>query len=124
MSYFEEEYLFPATTDVIITDIIQVLFLVFTIERITLAVNDCILCNDTILGRIDLDDFEFHGPHTSTDGEQITLSDGSVRFEEIWFEVDIEEGPSETFDCICDWEDGHTFRVFDVGTWVNGNNVS
>jgi hypothetical protein len=100
------------------------LFFVLTIEWITLAVDNCILCNNPILRRINLDDFEFHGPHTTTNGEQITLSKRSIRFEEVWFKINIKERASETFDCVCYGKDGDTFCVLDVGTGMDGDNVS
>jgi hypothetical protein len=70
------------------------------------------------------------------------LSDRSVGFAEIWSKEDIEEGASKAFDCVGDGEDSNAFSlkvrlasrmraewevaadIFDVRTWVDGDNVA
>lgn len=43
------------------------------------GVNDGVLGNDTVLGRIGFHDLKLHGPHSTTDKERVTLADGSIR---------------------------------------------
>ena len=40
--------------------------------------NDSVLCDNTELRRIGLDDLEFNGPHTAANEESVTLSHWSV----------------------------------------------
>ena len=84
-------YLFSAAADIIVTDFTQALLLVFTVDWISFTVDDSILCNNAVLWRIHLDDLEFNRSHTTANREQVALSDRSVRFEEVWFKVNIEE---------------------------------
>src|SRR5579859_1053183 len=119
-----ETNLFPATTDIIVTDFTKVLLFVFTVDWISFAVDDCILSYDTVLGGVDFYDLELDSPHTSTYGEKITLSDRPVGFKEIWLEVDVKEGSRETFDSIGDGKNGYSLGILDIGTCVDSNDIS
>jgi hypothetical protein len=52
--------------------------------------NDCVLRNDTELGRIHLDDLELYLPHATAGCEGVTLSDGSVCFPKVGCEEHVE----------------------------------
>ena len=62
--------------------------------------NDCILSDDTVLGRIRLNDFEFHWPHAATHEESVTLSDRPVSLQEVRLDVNLEDVAAETFNGI------------------------
>lgn len=42
------------------------------------GMDDGILGNDTVLGRVSFNDLEFHGPHPTTDEEGVTLADRPI----------------------------------------------
>ena len=46
-------------------------------EKIRTSVDDRILGNNTILGRVSLDDLELHGSHSTTNEESVTFAKGS-----------------------------------------------
>ena len=71
-------HLLAATSNVIITDIVEVGFLVFTLDGITLSVDDGVLGDDTELGRVGLNDLELDCSHTTANEESVALSDGAV----------------------------------------------
>jgi hypothetical protein len=51
--------------------------------------------------------------HTTTDCEQVTLSDWSVGLAEVWGKKDVEEGAGETLDGVGDGEDSDTLGLVD-----------
>jgi hypothetical protein len=104
-------HLLSATTDVIVSNLIKITLLIFALDRLAFAVDDCILGNNAEFRWIDFDDFEFHLPHTTADCEEVALSNWSVCFAEIWCKENVEEGASKTFNCISDGEDGYTLGL-------------
>jgi hypothetical protein len=107
--------LFPAAADVVVSDFIEALLFIFARDGVAFAMDNGVLGDDAVLGRIDLDDLELDGPHTSADGEQVALPDRSVGFEKVWFEINIEQRSGEALDAVGDGEDGDALGVFDVG---------
>jgi hypothetical protein len=105
--------LLSASSNVIIPDLVQISFLILALDGLAFAVDDCILCHNTILRRVHLNDLELHLSHTTTDCEKIALSDGSVGFAEVWGEENVEEGTSKTFDGIGDRKDSNTLGLYD-----------
>jgi hypothetical protein len=104
-------HLFSAATNVIVADFVEIALFIFTLYWLALAVNDCVLCNDAVLGGINFDNFEFDLSHGSSNCEEIALSDRSVRFAEVWGEEDIEERAGETFNGIGDGENSNSLGL-------------
>jgi hypothetical protein len=100
-------HLLSATTDIVITDLVQVALFILPLDRLTLAVDDGILCDNTVLRGIDLNNLELHLSHTSTYCEQVSLFHGSVGFTEVWGEVDVEKGSSQTLYGVCNGKNGN-----------------
>jgi hypothetical protein len=134
-------HLLPATTNVVVANLVQVALLVLALNGVTLTMNDGVLSNNAVLRSIDFDDLEFDLSHGSSDGEEIALSDRSIGFAEVWGEEDIEEGASQAFDGVCNGKDSNALglrrllvgvtyngdavtHVFNVGTRVNGDDVA
>lgn len=104
-------HLFPAATNVIVSNLIQVTLFVFSLDGLSFAMDDRILCNNAKLWRIHLDDLELHLSHTTTASEGIALSDGPVGFAEVWGEEDIKQIAGKAFDGVCDGEDGNALGL-------------
>lgn len=71
-------HLLSASTNVIISNFVQVRFFVFSLERIAIAVDDGFLCYNAVLCWIDLNYFEFDGSTCATGYEGIAFADRSV----------------------------------------------
>ena len=83
-------HLLAAATNVIVPNLVEVAFLVLALDRLALAVDDGILCDDTELWGIHLYDLELDLSHTSTGGKCVALSYRSVGFAEVWGEENVE----------------------------------
>jgi hypothetical protein len=59
-------HLLSASTNVIVTNLVEVVLLLVSLNGLALAVDDGILCDDTILRGVDLDNLEFYLSHTTT----------------------------------------------------------
>ena len=81
--------------------------------------NDGVLCHNTVLGRVGLDDFELNFTHTTSDLEGIALPHRSVSLKEIRLEVDLEEVTAEALDGVIERQDMDAFSVLDV--WERGD---
>jgi hypothetical protein len=104
-------HLLPAATDIIITDLVQVILFLVTLDRFAFAVDDGVLSDNSVLRRIHLDHLELDLSHTTAYDEEITLPDGPIGFTEVWRKEDVEERASETLDGIGDGKDGDTLGL-------------
>jgi hypothetical protein len=91
-------HLLAASTNVVIADLVQVVLLLFSLDRLALAMNNGILSHDTIFRGIHLYNLEFNLSHTTTYDEQVSLLDWSVGFAEVWGEENVEQGASKALD--------------------------
>jgi hypothetical protein len=103
--------LLPASSNVIVSNLVQIPFLIFTLDRFAFAVYDSILCNYAVFWRIHLNDLEFHLSHTTTNSKKIALSDGSVSLTEVRGEENIKKGAGEAFDGIGNREDSNALGL-------------
>lgn len=71
-------HLLATATDIVVTNIVKVGFLVLTLDGVTLSVNDSILSNNAEFGGIGFNDLELDCSHTTTDKESVALPDRSV----------------------------------------------
>jgi hypothetical protein len=104
-------HLLSASTNVIVANLVEVVLLLISLNRLALAVNDGILCHDTVLWGIDLDNLEFDLSHTTTDDKEVSLSDRAVCFSEVGGEENIEERTGDTLDGISDGEDSNSLGL-------------
>jgi hypothetical protein len=104
-------HLLATATNVVITDLVEVILLLIALEGLTLAVNHRILGHNAILWGIDLDNLELNLPHATTDGEEITLSHWPVGLTEVWGEENIEERASDSLNGIGDRENSNTLGL-------------
>lgn len=51
-----------AATNVVVADICEIAFLIFTLDGLALGVNDSVLGDNAVLGRVGLDDLELDAP--------------------------------------------------------------
>lgn len=105
-------HLFPAATNVIVANLVEIVLLILALNRLSLAVDDCVLCDDTILRRIYLNNLELDLAHATADNKQIALSDRSVCFSEVGCEENIEERAGDTLDCVSDGQNGNSLGLF------------
>jgi hypothetical protein len=104
-------HLLSAATNIVITDFVQVVLFLISLDRFAFAVNDCILGNNAILWRIDLDHLELDLSHTTTNDEQITLADRPVGLTEVGCEKYVEERAGNTLYGIGDGENSDTLSL-------------
>lgn len=81
-------------------------------DGLALTVDDGVLCHNTVLWGVNLDNLELDLSHTAAGNEEVTLADGAVGLAEVWGEEDIEQRASEAFDGVGNWEDGDA-----LGLW-------
>eukprot|EP01037_Dinobryon_pediforme_P037426 gene37427-44893_t len=74
-------HLAAATADVIVPDIIGP-FLVFSLYRLSFTMDFSIWSTYTVLVWVHFYDFELYRVHCGTNKEQISLSKGTIRFQE------------------------------------------
>jgi hypothetical protein len=117
-------HLLAAATNVIISNFVKVVLLLVSLDGLALAVDDGILCDDTELWRVDLDNLELHLSHATTDNEKVALADWSVSFPEVGSEENIEERAGDTLDGIGNGENRNSLGVFDIGARVDGDHVT
>ncbi|KAH3679511.1 hypothetical protein WICPIJ_008612 [Wickerhamomyces pijperi] len=117
-------HLLSATTKIVVTDFVDVVFFVFSVDWLTFRVDDSVLRDNGVFGWLNVNNLEFNLSHTTTDNEVVTFLDWSVGFNEVWLQVDIEQGPSQTLNCVSNWQNGNLGGVLDIWTWMNGNNVT
>lgn len=55
-------HLLAAATNVVVADICEIAFLIFTLDGLALGVNDSVLGDNAVLGRVGLDDLELDAP--------------------------------------------------------------
>jgi hypothetical protein len=105
-------HLLAAATNIIVANLVEVVLFFVSLKWLTLAVNDCVLRDDTVLRRIDLDYFEFDLPHTTTDCEEIALADGSVCLAEVGSKENIKERSCDALHCVGDRENGDALGLY------------
>jgi hypothetical protein len=117
-------HLLPAASDIIVSDLVEVALLVFALDGLALAVDNCVLCNNAVLWGVHLDDLELDRPHGGPAGEGVALSERPVCLAEVGRKENVEERTSEALDGVGHGEDGHALGVLDVGTRVDGDDVT
>jgi len=104
-------HLLSASTNVIVSNFIQVALLIFTLNGLSFTVNDCILCDNTILWRIHFNNLELDLSHTTTNCEEIALSYRTVCLSEVWRKEDIEERAGDALDSVGNRENSNTLGL-------------
>jgi hypothetical protein len=104
-------HLFPTTSNIVVSNFIQVPFLILTVEWLALAMDNGILGHNSVVWRIKLDNFEFHLSHTTAHCEQIAHPYWAVGLKEVRLEVNIEERTSEALNGICNWKNSDSFGL-------------
>jgi hypothetical protein len=90
--------LLAAAADVVVADVGEVVLLVLALDRFALGVDDRVLRDDAVLGRVGLDDLELDAPRGALGEEGVALADGAVRLEEVGLEEDVEDVAGEALD--------------------------
>jgi hypothetical protein len=116
--------LLAAATDVVVADLGQVVLLVLALDRLALSVDNRVLRDDAVLGRVRLDDLELDAPRSALGEEDVALADGTVRLEEVGLEEDVEDVARETLDRVVEGEDVDALAVLDVVARVDGAEVA
>jgi hypothetical protein len=98
-------HLLPASSDIVVTDLVQVSFLVLTVQWLAFAVNDGVLRHNAVVRRIQLDDLELHLSHATAHCEEIAHPYWAVGLQEVRLEVDIEQRTGEALDGVGNGED-------------------
>jgi hypothetical protein len=109
-------HLLPASSDIVVTDLVQVSFLVLTVQWLALAVNDGVLRHNAVVRRIQLYNLELHLSHTTAHCEEIAHPYWAVGLEEVRLQVDIEQRTGETLDGIGNGKDCDAFGLETVSS--------
>ena len=102
------------TTNVVISDIIDVLFLLFALDRSSFAVDNSVGSNDTNGRGIAIDNLEFNGSHRSSDAEHISLVNWTVSFQEVRLEEYFKYIACKSLDSVVDGQNVDVLSVLDV----------
>lgn len=117
-------HLLSASSNIVVTNFVEVPFLVLPVERLAFAVDDCVLCNDAVIRGVELNNLELYLSHTTTHGKKITHPYRSVRLKEVWLEVDFEQRTGETFDGVGNGEDSNALGVLDIRAGVHCDDIA
>lgn len=104
-------HLLAAATNVVVTNLVEVVLFFVTLNGVTLAVDDGILGDDTILWGVDFDNLELHLSHATTNNEEVALSQRAVVFKEVVAEVGIEEVAGDALYGIGNGKNGNTLGL-------------
>jgi hypothetical protein len=104
-------HLLAASTNIIVANLVEVALLILSLDGLTLAVNNCVLGNNAVFGRVNLHNLKFDLSHTTSYCEQVTLSDWSVGLAEVGCKVDIEERAGQALDGISDGKDSNALGL-------------
>lgn len=115
--------LLAAAADVVVPDVGQVVLLVLALDGLALGVDDRVLRDDAVLGRVRLDHLELDAPRRALCEERVALADGAVRLEEVRLEEDVEDVARETLDRVVKGEDVDALAVLDVVAGVDSADV-
>ena len=97
--------LLAASTEIIVSNLIEVLLLGLAIDRVALGVDDCIGSNDTVRVGVDGDHRALHSTHAAADVEDVAFADRSIGFKKVGLEIDVEKVAGKTLDRVGKGED-------------------
>jgi len=83
-----------------------------------------IRCDDAVLVGISLYHLKFNGTHASSDKEEVSLTNWAVSLQEVGLQEDVEEVSGDSLDGVVNWQNMHTFTIFDIRALVYGDNIS
>lgn len=84
-------HLFPAASNVVVSNFVQVSFLVLTVERLALAMDDGVLSDDSEVWGIQFHNLELHLSHATSYREKVAHPYRTVGLQEVGLQVNIEE---------------------------------
>mmetsp|Transcript_4701 Transcript_4701/g.7322 ORF Transcript_4701/g.7322 Transcript_4701/m.7322 type:complete len:212 (+) Transcript_4701:1611-2246(+) len=116
-------HLFAASTDIVVTDIVHLLF-ILALDGVSLAMNDGIGRNNAVGTGICFDDFELHRMHGGSDQEQVALLDGTVRLQEVWLQVDIKEISGHSLNGVVKRQDVNALAIGDVSAGSDRDDIA
>mmetsp|Transcript_26025 Transcript_26025/g.29787 ORF Transcript_26025/g.29787 Transcript_26025/m.29787 type:complete len:462 (-) Transcript_26025:596-1981(-) len=116
-------HLSSASSNIIISDIIQSIF-VFSLDGFSFVEQHGVGSNNTVFSRFGLDNLKFNRSETTSDQEQIALTDRSVGILEIGDQVGAGQISSQAFDGVIDGQNVNSVTVGDISTRVNTDNIS
>mmetsp|Transcript_37010 Transcript_37010/g.91458 ORF Transcript_37010/g.91458 Transcript_37010/m.91458 type:complete len:248 (-) Transcript_37010:99-842(-) len=116
-------HLFAHTTHVIISHLIESLF-VLSIYGLALAEYLGVRGHNAIFSRVRLHNLELNTTHASACKKGVTLTDGAISFEEIRLQVHVKEIAADALDCITERQHVDALAVFNIGALVDGNDVA
>ncbi|KAH3663657.1 hypothetical protein OGAPHI_005058 [Ogataea philodendri] len=117
-------HLLSASTNIVVTDLIEVVFFVLSVDRFSLRMYYGVLRNDGVFFRLDFNDLELDLSHTTSNNKVISLTNGSVGVNKIWFQKHIKERSGDSLDGIGNWQNRDSGGKLDLRTRMDGDNVS
>ncbi|PON70329.1 hypothetical protein TorRG33x02_256950 [Trema orientale] len=116
-------HLLPNAANIVVTDLIQSL-LVLPPHRLPITEDLSVGRNNTVLGRVSLDNLELDTPHSSSHKEEVSFPHRAVLLREVRLQVSLEKIPGHPLDGVINGKNVDTFAILDIGALVHGDNVS
>mmetsp|Transcript_34194 Transcript_34194/g.79892 ORF Transcript_34194/g.79892 Transcript_34194/m.79892 type:complete len:235 (+) Transcript_34194:493-1197(+) len=114
---------FLASTNVIIAHVIQAL-LIFTLHRLTLAVDDCVWSANDELTWVHTNYLELHRPEASADKEGVALPCWSICLQVVWLQICLEQVASDAFHGVVEGQNVDALSVGHITTSMHGDDVA
>ena len=119
----DRRHLFPASTNIIVPHIVQ-LFLIFTVDRLSLRVKHSIRCHNSELFGLCRNDLELDGLEIAANQEKVALLDGPVCVFEVGDEVGFGEITLDALNSIRKGQDVDFGQIGDISSSPDLHHIS
>ena len=111
------------SSNIIIPHLVQ-LFLVLSLDGLSLAVDLSVGGDHSILLGVHLHHLELHGMHGLSDEKEVTFAQRTVSLQKVWLEVDVKEVARHSLDGVINRKNVHLLAVGNVLTSRHSDHVS
>jgi len=116
--------LLGTATNVFIAHVVQIGLFVFSLDGITLTMDDCVWSNDAIRGWVGVDNFEFNSTHSTTSQKEISFPNRSVCLQKVRLEKDVKQISGETLDSVVNGQHMDALSVGNIWARVDADNIA
>ena len=116
-------HLLSASSNIIISNIIQ-LFLIFSVDWLSLCVEHSIRSHNTEFLGLSCDNLELNWLEIASDNEKVSFLDGSVGILEVWNEESFCEVSCNSFNGVLERKNMNFGEIWDISGSSNLNDVS
>lgn len=116
-------HLFSASTNIIVSDIIE-LFLIFTINGLSLGIEHSVWCDNSEFFGLSCHNFELNWLEVASDKEEIALLDWTIGILEVGNEISFGKITSNAFNCVSKWQYVDFGEVWNITCSSNLNDIT